>query len=105
MKKGTVMSQDDLYNAIRHNFGEVVEDGVGNNVLGGSNNVLGGSKNVLGKGMELGINTMPNVISSPNINTTKVTNGKSTVIVKDTEIILSGTRITIEGKATIHLDD
>ena len=98
MKKGTVMSQDDLYNAIRHNFGEVVEDGVGNNVLGGS-------KNVLGKGMELGINTMPNVISSPNINTTKVTNGKSTVVVKDTEIILSGTRITIEGKATIHLDD
>lgn len=98
MKKGTVMSQDDLYNAIRHNFGEVVEDGVGNNALGGS-------KNVLGKGMELDINTMPNVISSPNINTKKVTNGKSTVVVKDTEIILSGTRITIEGKATIHLDD
>lgn len=98
MKKGTVMSQEDLYDAIRHNYDEVMEAGVGNNVLGGS-------KNVLGKGMELDINTMPNVISSPNINTTKVTNGKSTVIVKDTEITLSGTRITIEGKATIHLDD
>lgn len=98
MEKGKVMSQDDLYSAIRHNFGEVMEDGVGNNMLGGS-------KNVLGKGMELDTNTMPNVISSPNINTTKVTNGKSTVVVKDTEIILSGTRITIEGKATIHLDD
>lgn len=98
MKKGTVMSQDGLYNAIRRNYDEAMEAGVGNNVLGGSNNVLG-------KGMDLDINTMPNVISSPNINTTKVTNGKSTVVVKDTEIILSGTRITIEGKATIHLDD
>ena len=84
MKKVRVMSQDDLYNAIRSNFGEVKEAEVG-------------------KGMNVGTSTVTKIVGNPN--TTTITNGKSTIVVKDTEIILSGTRITIEGKATIHLDD
>lgn len=84
MEKGKVMSQDDLYKAIRDNFGEVMESG-------------------LDKGMNVDINKLPKVIARPNATT--LTNGKSTIVIKDTEIILSGTRITIEGKATIHLDD
>lgn len=84
MEKGKVMSQDDLYKAIRDNFVEVMEAG-------------------LGKGMNVDLNKLPKVIARPNATTP--TNGKSTIVIKDTEIILSGTRITIEGKATIHLDD
>lgn len=93
MEKGKVMSQDDLYKVIRSNFGEVMEAG------------LGKGMNVLGKGMNVDTNRVTNVISSPKTTTTTITNGKSTVVIKDTEFILSGTRITIEGKATIHLDD